>query len=66
MALVQEEHDSEVTQSFVAKAWAGHELQTFHLAEVGLGAKHVDVKELGNIIVSRVGVLLSEGCTNCS
>ena len=64
LALIQQQHDTQVTQPFVAEAGTCYEFETFHLSEVGLGAKHVDVKELGDIVVSCVRVLFTEGGAN--
>lgn len=54
LAFVQQEHDSEVTQPLIPKARTGYELQAFHLAEVGLRAEHVDIEQLGDIVVSGI------------
>ena len=63
LVLVQQQHDTQITQPFVTEAWAGYELETFHLAEVRLRTEHVDVEEFGNIVMSCIGVFLAEGST---
>ena len=60
LLLIQQEHNPQISEAFVSEARAGHEFETFHLAEMGLRAEHVDVKELGDIVVSCVRVLFAE------
>ena len=63
LLLIQQEHDSKVTETFIAETRACYELQALHLTKVGLGTEHMDVEELGDIVVSRVRIFFAEGCT---
>lgn len=60
LVLIQQQHDSQVPQPFVGEAGACYELETFHLAKMGLGTQHVNVKEFGDIVVSCIRVFLAE------
>jgi hypothetical protein len=62
LVLVQEEHDAQISETFIAESRTGHELQTLDLAEMGRVAEHVNVQQFGDIVVSRKGVFLFEGC----
>lgn len=56
MVLVEEEHDSEVAEALVCEFGRGDEFEALDLAKVGGVAEHVDVEELGDIVVARVRV----------
>jgi hypothetical protein len=60
LALIQQEHYPQVSQSLIGETRAGNELQTFDLAKMGGGAEHVYVKELCDIVVTRIRVFLPE------
>lgn len=60
MTFVQEQHDTQVAETFVAESRARDQLEALHLAEMCLRAKHVDVEEFGDIVVSCVRVFFSE------
>lgn len=60
LALIQQQHDSQIPEAFVSEARACYELEAFDLAEMGLKAEHVYVEEFGDIVVSCVRVLLTE------
>lgn len=60
LTLVEQQHDTQITQTLVSEPWTCYELEAFHLSEMGLGAKHVDVEQLGHIVVSCVGVFFSK------
>lgn len=61
LALIQQQHDTQVSQTFVSETGTCYELKAFDLTEVGLEAEHVNVEEFGDIVVSCVGVLFTEG-----
>ena len=64
LALIQQQHDSQIPEAFVSEARACYEFETFDLAEMGLEAEHVYVEEFGDIVVSCIGVLLTERGTD--
>ena len=66
LLLIQQEHNPQISEAFVSEARASHEFETFHLAEMGLGTKHVYVEEFGNIVVSCVRVFFTKGGTDGS
>lgn len=66
MVLIEQQHDSQVTQSFVAKSRAGDELQTLDLTKMSWITEHVDVEQLSDVIVSRERIILLEGGANRS
>lgn len=43
LALIQQEHDPEISQPFICEAWASDEFQAFDLAKVGGRTEHVYV-----------------------
>jgi len=51
LVLVEEEHDAEVPEALVGEAGRGDELEALDLAKVRRVAEHVDVEELGDIVV---------------
>jgi hypothetical protein len=54
LALIQQEHNPQVTKSLIGETRASHEFQALDLAEVGGGTQHVYVEELRDIVVSRI------------
>ena len=64
LVLVEEEHDTEVAETFIGEAGAGDEFETLDLAKVGGRAEHVNVEELCDAVVTRIRVLFSKGSAN--
>ena len=64
LVLIQKQHGAEVAQTLVRKQGTGSQLQTFDLTKVGRVAKHMDVKQLGDVGVAKLGVFLLEGSTD--
>lgn len=64
LVLVEEEHDAEVSETFIGEAWACDEFETFDLAKVCWRAKHVYIEELCDVVVAGIRVFLSKGRPN--
>ena len=54
LTFIQQQHNSQIPQPLVCESWACDEFETLHLAEMGLGPKHMDIEELCHIIVAHV------------
>ena len=65
LAFIQQQHNSQVPQPLVGKPWTGDEFEAFHLAEVSLGPKHVDIEEFCYIVVAHIRVFLPERRPDC-
>lgn len=61
LVLIQKQHSTEVTQTLVREQGTGSQLQTFDLTKVGRITKHMDVKQLRDVGVAKLGVFLLEG-----
>jgi hypothetical protein len=60
LVLVEQEHNSEVSEALVREARARNQLQAFDLPEVGGVAEHVDVEQFRNVVVPLRGVFLAK------
>jgi hypothetical protein len=60
LVLVQQEHDTEVPKPLVREPRACNEFQALNLAEMCSIAEHMDVQQLGDVVVSRMGGLFTE------
>jgi hypothetical protein len=60
LALIQQEHYPQVTQSLICETRASYEFQAFDLAKVGGGAEHMDVEEFRDIVMPGIRVFLSK------
>lgn len=64
LVLVQQQHNSEVSQTFVGETRTGYKLEAFDLAKMRGIAQHMDVKQLRDVVMSSERVFLFEGCPN--
>lgn len=60
LVLIQKQHGTKVAQTLVREQGTGSQLQTFDLTKVGRVTKHMDVKQLRDVRVAKLGVFLFE------
>lgn len=67
LALIKQQHKTQVTNSFLGKAACSNQLDAFHLTKMGGITQHVNEHELCNVAVSVILVIvfkgISEYCT---
>lgn len=64
LVLIQQQHNTEVSQPLIAKPRTGHKFQAFDLAEMRGISKHVNVKQLSDVVVPCERVFLLERCSD--
>lgn len=64
LVFVQQQHSSKIAQSFVREQWTGSQLQTFNLTKMGRVSEHVNVKQLGDVGMAELCILLLERSSN--
>lgn len=60
LILIQQQHDPQISQSFIAKPWARNKFEAFDLTKVSRVAEHVDVEEFCDIVVTGEAVFVFE------
>lgn len=67
LALIKEQHETQVANSFLGKTACRNQLDAFHLTKVSGVAQHMDEHELCNIAMSVILIVvfkgISEYCT---
>jgi hypothetical protein len=64
LVLIQQQHNTQISQPLIAEPRTSHQLQTFDLAEMRGISKHVDVEQLCDVVMPRERVFLLEGCSD--
>lgn len=64
--LIQQQHDAKVAQPLVGEPGRSYQFQAFDLSKMSRIAEHVDVKQLGDVVVKSERICLFEGRTDLS